>query len=326
MTSSCPYGFRIDGNCGGERRLVDWRRAFGAYCTCDRRAAVDHEAYLSAFTFGAEFRELLERTGSPRGFSGACWALWLWFDIDSDSDLEAATRDARRLCGALVDRYRLDGDELLIFFSGAKGFHVGLPTSLWQPAPSSDFHRVAKRFAGDLAATAKATIDASVFDRVRAFRAPNSRHAKSGLHKRRLEFDELLYVTTTAIVERAANPEPFDIPEAPALCQAAVDDWQRAALAVKQETEAASQRRQAIGGATLNRATLEFIRDGADVGDRHRMLYSAAANLAEFGCPAALAHALLTEAALDCGLAPTEVRRQIECGLSSGPTAGSAAG
>jgi hypothetical protein len=34
-----------------------------------------------------------------------------------------------------------------------------------------------------------------------------------------------------------------------------------------------------------------------------------------FGCPPALAHALLTEAGLDSGLPPKEVRRQIDCGL-----------
>jgi len=45
-------------------------------------------------------------------------------------------------------------------------------------------------------------------------------------------------------------------------------------------------------------------------------LFSAAANLGEFNCPPALAHALLTEAGLDSGLSPSDVRRQIECGLN----------
>ena len=70
-----------------------------------------------------------------------------------------------------------------------------------------------------------------------------------------------------------------------------------------------------MNGARLNRATLEFIRDGAGTGDRHRLLFSAAANLAEFGCPQSLAEALLCESALDSGLSPSEVRRQIACGL-----------
>jgi hypothetical protein len=53
----------------------------------------------------------------------------------------------------------------------------------------------------------------------------------------------------------------------------------------------------------------------AEQGDRHRLLFSAAVNLREFDCPPALAHAFLTDAALDSGLSPSDVRRQIECGF-----------
>ena len=97
-----------------------------------------------------------------------------------------------RLHGHWLERYGIDGDALLIFFSGSKGYHVGLPSSLWEAEPSADFHRVARQFAEQLAAVVGVAIDTSVYDRVRAFRAPNSRHPKTGLHKRRLEFGELL--------------------------------------------------------------------------------------------------------------------------------------
>jgi hypothetical protein len=72
-------------------------------------------------------------------------------------------------------------------------------------------------------------------------------------------------------------------------------------------------------GSRLNRATLEFIRDGATSGNRALALFSAAANLAEFGCSLELAEALLTEPALDSGLTPSEVMRQIRCGLDHKP-------
>ena len=42
-----------------------------------------------------------------------------------------------------------------------------------------------------------------------------------------------------------------------------------------------------------------FIREGETDGERATSLFRAAANLAELGCPDALAHALLTDAALD---------------------------
>ena len=109
-----------------------------------------------------------------------------------------------------MQRYRLDADDLSIFYSGSKGFHVGLPTSLWTPEPSATFNRLARRFAEHAAELLGIEIDASIYDKIRAFRAPNSRHPKTGRHKRRLTFDELLYLKATAIVKLAAEPEPFE--------------------------------------------------------------------------------------------------------------------
>ncbi|MBX3435308.1 MAG: DNA primase [Pirellulales bacterium] len=313
------YGFRIAGSCREARRLVDADAALSAYAACDERAEVTCESYLSAFQFGAEFRSHLELTGSTRGYNGPCWARWLWWDIDREHDIEAATRDARALAAALVDRYRLDGDDLLIFYSGSKGFHVGLPTALWRPDPAGKFNKAARRFADRMAERLGIAIDAGVYDKVRAFRAPNSRHPKTGRYKRRFSFDELLGLRTAALVEWAAEPEPFDLPKPPATNDQAAADWLDAVRDVAQATAAQRGRRAAAGGsARLNRQTMEFIRDGATKGDRHRLLFSAAANLAELGCPPALAAELLTESALDSGLSPGDVRRQIQCGLERG--------
>src|SRR5579871_3569927 len=115
------FGFRILGPIMGERRFVEHAVAFLAYASCNELAEVEREAYLSAFCFGVDFREVLQSTGSCRGFDGACWSAWLWFDIDR-ADLDAALKDVRRLALFLVERYRLDDDALLIFYSGSKGF------------------------------------------------------------------------------------------------------------------------------------------------------------------------------------------------------------
>jgi hypothetical protein len=180
---------------------------------------------------------------------------------------------------------------------------------------------ICRRFAEAVAARSTVAVDSGVYDRVRAFRSPNSRHPKTGLHKRRLTVGELMGLATRRIVELAAEPEPFDIPDAAPVADQAVRDWSAAVDAVESEHRAAELRRGTIGkaGARLNRATLDFIRDGATSGDRHRLLFSAAANLAEFGCSLELAGALLTEPALDSGLSPSDVRRQIECGLNHKP-------
>jgi hypothetical protein len=311
------FGFRVVGRPEGRRRLVDAAAALAGYAGCDRRAEVGREAYLSAFTYGEDFRRHLDETGSTRGYDGPCWAPWLWFDLDGE-DLDATLGDARRLAVGTLHRYRtLDDDALLLFFSGSKGAHVGLPVT-WGPAPSVTFHRAARRFAEALAAAAGVNIDSGVYDKVRLFRAPNSRHPKTGLHQRRLTLDELLHLDAAGVRRLALAPEPFGLPAVTAADPQAAADWQAALRAVEREAAVKAQRSAAVADGTprLNRATLDFIRDGADQGDRHRLLFSAAANLAEFGCPPALAHALLTEAALDSGLPPADVRRQIDCGLN----------
>jgi hypothetical protein len=318
-----PYGFRVVGPATEDRRLVDHAAAFAAYAACDERAAVQREAYLSAFQFGDDFRARADTWGrlNVQGFAGACWAAWLWFDIDRPDDLDRGLLDARRLCGYWGERFQVDED-LLLFYSGSKGFHVGVPTALWQPEPSIAFNRVARRFAECIAEQAGVCIDTGVYDRVRIFRAPNSRHPKTGRHKRRLALDELMGLPLDRILHFAGEPLPFDVPSPSNRSEQAAAEWQEAERWVREQAEAKERHRASTNGApSLNQQTLEFIRNGAGEGDRHRLLFSAAANLAEFGCPSLLAHALLTEAGLDCGLQPSEVRRQIDCGLAHGSTA-----
>ena len=308
-------GYRIVGPCTGERRLVNWLAAFAGYATLDVRIDFNHEGYLSAFTFGLDFRAYLDANRSTKGFDGPCGAEFIWFDIDR-TDLELARRDAARLALRLVERFALVDDGLLIFFSGSKGFHIGLPTLIWGPLPSLTFNRVTRQFAEGLAARANVAIDSGVYDKVRAFRAPNSRHQKTGLHKRALTLDELVGLSAERIQRLATTPQSFDLPTPTVGNRQADADWVAASATVEDEAAAVSERRTIGGPAKLNRATLDFIRIGATPGDRHRALFSAAANLAEFGCPADLAQQLLTEAGLDSGLSPSETRRQIECGLS----------
>ena len=116
---------------------------------------------------------------------------------------------------AILEHYRiLEDDDLLIFFSGSKGYHLGLPT-FWGPAIPSCSTRRRGDFAERLAADAVVSIDPSVYDEVPH---PNSRHPKTGLHKRKFALDELLHLSPEAIRRFAAKPEPFTLPAVAMTC------------------------------------------------------------------------------------------------------------
>ena len=325
-TTTHPHGFRIVGPCTGDRRRVDAGTAFRAYCQCDAKAGVEREAYLSAFHFGADFAEHLARTGSPAHFAGSTWAPYVWCDVDRDESAGGVARaldDMRLLVDTLDETYAVPRSVLLPFLSGGKGFHLGIPTALWAPPASANFHAAARQFIESIAAEAKFAVDVGVFDRVRAFRAPNSRHPKTGLHKRFVPVDVLDDITVDGVLDMARQPQPFDVPSTDGVESAdmLVAVWDAAARAVAQKAAAGEQRRleRANGerAAGVNKLTRAFLAGDVDVGDRHRMLYSAAANLAELGCPVPAVHALLTEPALDLGLPPKDVLRQIDCGCAA---------
>lgn len=327
------YGFRVRGPLTGSRRLCDWQAAFNAYAAADAAAKCGEEAYLSAFTFGPEFAEHLRATGSPRDFAGCCRAPWAWLDIDRGDPVQALS-DAKHAAMAICDRLGVPEDGLLALFSGSKGYHLGLPLQGLDAPPSEDLPAIVRRLCETFAASIGVGVDGSVYDAVRCFRAPNSRHPRTGLHKRHLSVPDLIRSGPDTVLRLAERPEPFEVPEAGPCPPALRAAWDDAAREVAAQRDAAAERQRAIeaGEATprLVRLTVDFIRGGAPAGGgdpdrdrvngdgRHRRTFAAAANLAECGAPLSLVLDLLTEPALDCGLPPRDAERQIRDGFARG--------
>ncbi len=128
-----------------------------------------------------------------------------------------------------------------------------------------------KQFATKLAAITASGIDESVYAKVQLLGAPNSRHPERA--GRWLDYRALLHLGLDAIRDLARTPVEFDIPDRRVGEQPERDINRELITADKQNTEANSD------SATLNRQTLDLIRGdhSPPVGDRHRVLFSAAA-------------------------------------------------
>lgn len=113
----------------------------------------------------------------------------LYFDLDSERNVEIAWADTRRLVEYLAD---VVGDVFTVYFTGSKGFHIeidhvtlGIDWSL--PLPGL-FRFVAEQIQQELDIT---TFDLKVYDSRRMWRLPNSRHQKIDKYKVELPRDVL---------------------------------------------------------------------------------------------------------------------------------------
>ena len=317
------YGLIVRGGVFSPRKLCDFRAAYMAYAEGETDGS---ECYLSAFSFGADMLEHMERNGSTAGFSGALSAEYIPFDIDADSgDLDGALSEARRLAVLLLDKYSVSESALQIWFSGRRGFHLLLPAMGLYLAPGERFHEQVKRLALRLAEEAEVTIDASIYDRVHILRAPNSKHGKTGLFKIPLSADELLKLDAARICELAKAPCPADLVPASELgpwC-----DGQRPGLSREVVEETPGRVESGLGTyleKRISKDTLRYIREGDTFTDGRKMgLFRAAANLAECGVPGEVIEALLVRQALDSGIAPAVVDKQVRDGIHHGGRGGS---
>jgi hypothetical protein len=274
----------------------------------------ERESYLSHFVFAGEMRRHYEANRhSVAGFSGPCWCRWLVLDIDRP-ELAAALDDARRLVSGLYQRYPETVGDVPVYFSGSKGFHV-LVELAHDPPPAVGFHHTARTFAEMTAGRAGIQIDTSIYDLAHIIRLPNTRHPRTGLHKRRIDSDALFVLDVPGILAHAAHPAGDGIPSGP-VPELLADDWREAERTAARATEARAEiRRDAGTDSRAPRYFVDFLRFGVDPGDRHATLFRCAAWLTEQGSPASLVVALLTEPGRDVGLTPADVDRQIRCGI-----------
>jgi len=313
-----PYniGAFVLGPPSSPRMLVKHADLFLAYSRGEMAERGEmREAYLSHFIYSDEIkRHYVENHNSVAGYVGSCWCRYLIVDIDRD-DLSAALTDARRLVAAIRERYGID--DLPVWFSGSKGFHVAVELA-HKPPPAVGFHRAAKAFAELLAAAANVPIDMSVYDANHIITLPNTLHPRTGCYKRLLDVDDLLHISIDGIRQHAAQPGADDLPTWNGDVARLAADWQTAEEVVRRETE----RQAAIRNTTVSQPDskapkylLDFLRFGAEVGERHKTLFRCAAWLTEQGAPPSLCYALLMEPGCDVGLAPKDAERQIHCGI-----------
>lgn len=133
------------------------------------------EFYTSIYRFDEPITKLDSLADVPA--SQKFYTDYLIFDLDSHERLEDAHEDTVRLCAGLEKIQAAH----FVYFSGAKGFHVYVPSCQFGFAPTND-DGILKRMAEFLGSRFK-SFDPSIYNKTRIFRYPNSVNRKSGLYK-----------------------------------------------------------------------------------------------------------------------------------------------
>lgn len=200
------------GDVRARNHVVQLREALAAR---DNGGAVN--SYITVYRFPEAYREHCERFRSVAGYAGPCYADYLPIDIDRENDLDAAHRAALAVSVRVQEYFDVRPDQLRYFFSGAKGFHVLIPTPLMgEVRPSALLPLAFRSMAAAIASLAGEEIDLKIYDVNRLFRLPDTKHAGSGLWKVELTWEEFSTLTIDAIRSIAKGPrrlkwDPHDL-------------------------------------------------------------------------------------------------------------------
>lgn len=194
-----------------------------------------HEKYISMFGFDNSIYEHIKLTKTVSGFKGNYFCKFLYFDIDNDTDQGKSLEMAKDFCMMLYNMLNINPNDLFITFSGGKGFHIGIPQNLFggfgirkdmadrinvlavrvlmecfevtmehiQQVAAESYKATSKRIFNDM--------DLSIYNPNRIFRVINSRHAKSGLYKIGLTYEEISTLTIDQIKSLAKEPRDFKL-------------------------------------------------------------------------------------------------------------------
>ncbi len=133
-------------------------------------------------------------TGKPSvaKYPGPAWATFLPFDFDDDKDPKRAIAEAAGCVRTWEDRWSLPPEALRIYWSGMKGISIEVPAELFGGFEASpDIANKLKALALRMAPDAK-TLDTTIYEKMRLWRVPNTKHSGIGLYKIPLTVEELL--------------------------------------------------------------------------------------------------------------------------------------
>jgi len=154
--------------------------------------------------------------GNVEGYEGPLFCDEVVFDFDGGEtaeEIDMARQDVRTLANRLATKYKLPVNDISLYFSGGKGFHLVVSAEHFGGFPNNEkvpeiVRETVRQLAGDLK-----TLDMGLYTVTRIIRLPNSKHEGTGLFKIPLKPEELSMEVEEITAIAASGPRP-EIPRA----------------------------------------------------------------------------------------------------------------
>lgn len=138
--------------------------------------------------------------------------LYLDLDIDNiEEDYNKLIRDLKILIHKLVTEFHVEQNDIQIYFSGSKGFHLIISENIFGFEPGRTLNKDLKKVAVYLKAyTLTKCIDTKIYDYKRLFRINNTINSKTGLYKVRVLYNDLINMSYNELIEYASKPKDIE--------------------------------------------------------------------------------------------------------------------
>jgi KaiC/GvpD/RAD55 family RecA-like ATPase len=163
------------------------------------------ELYYSSYFYTEEIVSYYnENNSSVKGYAGNCTASFLYIDVD-DEDLNTSLLRTKEIINKINFKYDIPYESILIYFSGSKGFHIGISSDIFgaQDFFSPILHDIHKSMAKSICDEIK--IDTKIYNTTRLFRAPSSLHPKTARYKTLIDYNLVLQENLDQILIYSEN-------------------------------------------------------------------------------------------------------------------------
>ena len=167
------------------------------------------EETLKKYDFTDTYSTVYSYDNKNQDLANIVAPLYIDLDInDLEKDYDKLRKDVLLLIRKLRTVFHLQEDNIQIFFSGSKGYHIIIPYEVFGIEPSKDLNDRYKLIVTELKSyTITKSIDTRIYDSKRLFREPNTINTKTGLYKVYMTIDQVRDFSYDDLIDRARTPQ-----------------------------------------------------------------------------------------------------------------------